>query len=474
MDSKKVGLAGLVAIVFTSMVGSGVYNIPQNMAAEASAGASLIAWIITGVGMLFLALTFKLLSDKRPDITSGIYGYAREDLGDYVGFNAAWGYWVSGAVGNVAFAILLNDALGFFYPVLKEHGWETIVLCLGMIWFFSFIVMFGVEFATKLSSYSTIIIMIALSVILGCLIYAFDWNTFVDSFFGEKYNLPSVGKQIKSTMMVTLWCFIGIEGAVVISDRAQKKSDVGRATMIGLVGALFIYSAICLLSFGIMTQPELSKAVSPSAGSVLKVAVGNWGNEFVNIAVILSLLVSWLAWTVLVAEVPYAASKDGLLPKFFDRENRRKAPVSSLVITAILMTIVMGLVFTASDVYLAAVNIASVMIIPPYVLSSLYLWDGTEKHKLTYKDHKRRIKGLIIGIGGTFYGVWLLYSAGISYLLMSAIFYFIGIPFYYRAKREHLKSGVHIFNNKERVLAILIIIATIVAVSMMLDGKLTT
>jgi len=43
------------------------------------------------------------------------------------GFNSAWGYWVSGAMGNVAFAILLNDAVGYFYPPLLDHSWMTIV-----------------------------------------------------------------------------------------------------------------------------------------------------------------------------------------------------------------------------------------------------------------------------------------------------------------------------------------------------------
>ena len=97
------------------------------MAASASAEAVLIAWIVTGIGMFFLAQTFKTLSESRPDITSGIYAYAKEGFGNYIGFNSAWGYWVSGAMGNVAFAILLNDAVGYFYPPLLDHSWMTIV-----------------------------------------------------------------------------------------------------------------------------------------------------------------------------------------------------------------------------------------------------------------------------------------------------------------------------------------------------------
>lgn len=470
--TKKVGLFGLVAIVFVSMVGSSVYNLPQNMAVTASAGAIIIAWIITGVGMYFLAQTFKVLSDQRPDITSGIYAYAKEGFGNYVGFNSAWGYWVSGAVGNVAFAVLLNDAVGYFYPPLLAHGWQTVVFSLALIWLMTFVVMNGVEFATKISAGSVFIVLAAMVIIIAILAYYFDFDKFTTNFWGEGLNIGSTGTQVKSTMMVTLWSFIGIEGAVVIAGRAKRNKDVGKATIIGLVFALIIYALISLLSFGIMDQANLAALKTPSAGYILNSATGSWANEFVNIAVIISLLVSWLAWTVLVAVVPHDAAKEGVLPKIFDRENQKKSPVSALIITALLMTIMMFVVILAHNVYLAAISIASVMIIPPYVLSAGFLWEAAEKNEILKEKYKLRMKAMGIGIGATLFGGWLLYSAGVNYLLMSAIFYAVGIPFYYVARKEDLKSGKLVFTRWERILAFLIVIAAAAAILFMMDGKL--
>jgi arginine:ornithine antiporter/lysine permease len=471
-ENKKVGLIGLVAIVFTSMVGSSVYNLPQNMAVGAAAGAVLIAWIITGIGMYFLAQTFKVLSEARPDITSGIYAYAKEGFGSYVGFNSAWGYWVSGAVGNVAFAVLLSDAVGYFYPPLLENGWQTIVFSLVLIWLMTFIVMNGVEFATKLSAGSTVVVLIAMTVIIAVLIYFFDFDKFKTNFWGEDLGLGSTAKQVKSTMMVTLWSFIGIEGAVVIAGRAKRNKDIGSATIIGLIAALMIYALISLLSFGILDQPSMAVLKTPSAGYILQSAAGSWANEFVNIAVIVSLLVSWLAWTVLVAVVPHDAAREGVLPKIFDKENQKKSPVSSLIITALLMTAMMFVVVLAKDVYLAAVSIASVMIIPPYVLSAAYLWESAEKNEILKDKYKMRMKALAIGIGASIFGGWLLFSAGANYLMMSAIFYALGIPFYYAAKKEDLRKGIHVFNKWERLLAFFFVIAAAIAILLMLDGKL--
>lgn len=59
-DSKKLGLGGLIAIVFGSIIGGGIFNISQNMAADAGLGAILISWIISGIGILFLVMTFIL------------------------------------------------------------------------------------------------------------------------------------------------------------------------------------------------------------------------------------------------------------------------------------------------------------------------------------------------------------------------------------------------------------------------------
>ena len=60
-QSKKLGVMSLAALVVSAMVGGGIFSLPQNMSQGAGAGAVLIAWIITGVGIFFLANTFRIL-----------------------------------------------------------------------------------------------------------------------------------------------------------------------------------------------------------------------------------------------------------------------------------------------------------------------------------------------------------------------------------------------------------------------------
>ena len=136
----RLGFIGLAALTFGMMVGAGIFNIPQNMAAEAGAGAVILSWLITAAGMLLLVFTFKLLADRRPDLNAGIYQYAAEGFGNFAGFNVAWGYWLCTAFANVAYAVMLNDTIGAFFPVLLDHGWPTVVFGTVLIWVYFAIV----------------------------------------------------------------------------------------------------------------------------------------------------------------------------------------------------------------------------------------------------------------------------------------------------------------------------------------------
>ena len=61
-----LGLVPLVALVVGSMIGGGVFSLPQNMAKGASPGAVIIGWLIAGVGMLALAFVYQGLSTRKP------------------------------------------------------------------------------------------------------------------------------------------------------------------------------------------------------------------------------------------------------------------------------------------------------------------------------------------------------------------------------------------------------------------------
>src|SRR5476649_220484 len=282
MSGKKLGLSALIALVIGSMIGGGVFSLPQNLAYSASSGALLIGWGITAVGMICLALIFQMLNKRRPELEGGIYSYARAGFGDFIGFQAAWGYWFSAWLGNVSYAVLLFSALSFFFPVFGlGNNWQSILGASLVLWSVHLLVLIGVQEAALINTILTVVKVLVLLVFITAAVVAFRLEVFSADFWGRMIAVdhahPALFEQVKSTMLVTTWVFIGIEGATVVSTRAAKRADIGKATVLGLVGCLAIYLLVSLLSMGVLDQAALGDLKNPSMAGVLEHIVGAWG-----------------------------------------------------------------------------------------------------------------------------------------------------------------------------------------------------
>lgn len=256
----------------------------------------------------------------------------------------------------------------------------------------------------------------------------------MDGYGSLSFHFANTMSQVKSTMLVTVWVFIGIEGAVVFSGRAKNKKDVGTATVIGLISVLLIYFLLTVLAQGIVIQNHISKLEAPSMAQILAYIVGDWGATFVNIGLIISVLGAWLGWTLLAGELPFIVAKDGLFPKWFAKENKNGAPMNALFITNVLVQIfLISMLFTKSA-YHFAFSLAASAILYPYMFSAFYQVKYTIEHKLTATP-----KQWIIGILASIYAIWLVYASGIDYLLLTMLLYIPGIIVYVVVQKNNQK-----------------------------------
>ena len=372
-DSKKLGVIALTAVVISAMIGGGVFNLPQNMAQSAGVGAIVIAWVITGVGMWFVANTFRILAAARPDATTGIYTYGELGFGKFIGFLMAWGYWLCNCFANIGYAVLLMDSLNYFFPGYFTGGnnFNSVIGGSIVIWVIFFIVLAGVKGASALNTIGTIGKLVPIVIFLFIVAFVFKVSFFFTNVWGTEtiptlkdVPLGSVMSQVKGTMLVTLWVFIGIEGAVVISDRAKNQKDVGKATLLGFLGCLIMYILLSLLPLGSYSQGQLSPMAAPSTAAVLGGIVGKWGDWLMNIGVIISILSSWLVWTIMLAELPFAAAKAGTFPKSFAKANKNDSPTFSLLVSSIIMQIIMVIVYFSNNAWNLMLSITGVMVLP--------------------------------------------------------------------------------------------------------------
>lgn len=456
--NNKLGLGALTAVVIGSMIGAGVFSLPQNMAAVASPAAVSIGWLITGIGMIFLALAFQYLSENKPTITSGVFGYAQAGFGDFIGFCSAWGYWFSAMLANVSYLVIVFSTLGLLFDTPQHvifgegNTWISIIGASILAWLVYALVKRGVETAAIINMITTITKLVPLTLFIVAAMMAFRWNTFTFDFtglhFGAEHDLLT---QIKGTMLVTVWVFIGIEGAVIVSNHAKNRKDVGRATILGLLTALVIYVLVTLLSMGVVSTPELAKMQNPSMAQVLSHILGPWGEVIIGVGLLISVSGAFLSWTLLASEAPYLAAQSGVFPKKFAQKNRKGTPLPALRFTTWAIQISLFAVVFLGGTYNNLLVVASEMILVPYFLVAAYTLKIAIIEKL-------EAKVWIIGAFASVYGLWLLYASGLYNLLLSALLYLPGVIIYLLAKRERKEKP---FNRQDSLILIGLIIAAI-------------
>ena len=447
MSKSKIGLVSLTALVLSSMIGSGIFSLPQNMAAVASAEALLTGWAITGLGILFLGLSFFFLSRLRPDLDGGIYTYAREGFGDFIGGLAAWGYWLCTSIGSVSYLVVAFSGFGLFFDSeqVAIFGDGTSLMSILstslVVWLIHILIAKGVKEAAYVNLIATIVKVLPLIVFIVLAIIFFSPTQFMQDFHGESLQMPLLD-QIKSTMLITLWVFVGVEGATVLSAHAKKKNDVGIATILGILIALILYVAITALSLGILPREVIAAMPNPSMTGIMEHMIGTSGKILITFCLIVSVLASYMSWTMFSAEVMYQASQTQVFPRFLNKKNENDTPISSLWFTNIVIQIILVLVFFTSKGYDVLIQLATTMILVPYFLVGTYLL------RLVFNIGAAwYIK--LAGIIATLYGFWLVYAAGIEYLLFSVILYTPGaILFFYT---RYQKSGKFDFSRNETV-----------------------
>jgi arginine:ornithine antiporter/lysine permease len=462
-----LGLGLLIALVVGSILGSGIFGLPQNMASGAGAGAIVIGWTISGLGMLMLAFVYQMLASRKPELNNGVFAYARALSGEYVGFNSAWGYWVSAWIGNVGYLVAAFGALGYFYPAFGEGNTLAAVVGASLVlWVVHALVLRGIQGAVVLNAVVTVAKVLPLLFFIVLVAAAFQMDKFTFDFWGTA-SLGSVLDQIKSTMLVTVWVFIGIEGASVYSARAKQRSDVGRATLAGFLICLLLLMAVSLLSMGIMTQPELAALKNPSMAPVLEKVVGRWGALLVYLGLIVSVGGGFLAWTLLAAESLFTPANAGVMPAWLGRKNKADVPANALWLSNGMVQLFLLLTLFSKASYLALISLSTAMILVPYLFSAAYAvrvaWQGRSDVAAAPKD-------LPIAALATLYCVWLLYAAGPKYLLLSALLYAPGAALYFYAKHQREERA---FTRTEWLILAALLLLALVAAALLASGRLS-
>jgi arginine:ornithine antiporter/lysine permease len=469
---QKLSLFALTGMVVGSMVGSGIFSLPRTFGNATGPFGAIIAWVIAAGGMYTLARVFQALAERKPDLDAGVYAYAKAGFGDYPGFLSALGYWIGSCIGNVSYWVLIKSTLGAFFPVFGDGNTVAAILVASIgIWLFHFMILRGVQQATSINTVVTIAKIVPILVFILILFISFKAGLFRANFWGGQ-GMPetSLFEQVRATMLVTVFVFLGIEGASVYSRYAEKRSDVGTATIMGFVGVTTLMVLVTLLPYAVLPRADIADMRQPSMATVLEAVVGHWGAVFVSVGLIVSVLGAYLAWSLICAEVLSAAGRTKDMPKVFGTENQNKVPAAALWLTNIVVQLFVISTYWSNDAFTLMLNLTSVMALIPFFLVAAYALLIVRRGETYEIRPQERTRDMIVAAIAVIYTLFLIYSAGMKFLVLSAIIYGPGTILYFWARREQGKAT---FTPAEWVIFAAAMIGCIVGIHGLAIGYIT-
>ena len=431
---RELGLTAATAIVVGNMIGSGIFTSPQSLAQVSNPLTTVLAWIITGIGSVLLALSFANLGTKYPT-TGGPIVYTHKAFGEFTGFLIAWTFWIGSWIGNAAIITAIIRYLTPFFPILSENGIVAFLISSAFLWFVTYINFKGVKEAGIVGIITTTLKLAVILVFLVIAIYGFNPE------YLKTYSSPEVTGlgSLPSAIAVTLWSFIGLESAVVSGGEIKNpEKNIRKSTILGTIFASIIYMLLSVLAMGGLSQAELAASDAPLSAIINSITGGTWGGAFISLGVIISAAGAASGWIMTTGRIAYAAGTDGLFPKFFTHLHPKfKTPTTALILSTICTNILLiaNYVSSLTSAFDFMINLATLSFIPAYAFSAC------AEIILTYKSGNKLsfskfIKHSFFSILAFIYAVYIICGSGAESAMWIFILMLLGIPFYVYKKLQ--------------------------------------
>ncbi len=422
-NSEKIGLWTATSLVVGNMIGSGVFLLPSALGVYG--GISMVGWLLSTLGAMFLALLFSYLSKVMPSV-GGPYAYTREGLGEFAAFLVAWGYWVSVWCGNAAITVAFVSYLSVFFPVLKTNNWAAILTGLSAIWLLTWINTLGIKTAGKVQLVTTVLKLVPLVMIAVFGIFYMDGQNFTPFNRSSESTLTA----ITSTATLTLWAYLGMESATIPANNVENpEKTIPRATMLGTLIAAFVYIFGTLAVMGLIPAEALKNSAAPFADTAAKMW-GELARQWVALGAIISTFGALNGWILMQGQVPLAMAKDKIFPSLFGKENKKEVPALGIIISSLLLSGLMSMNFSKSLVeqFKFMILLSTLTVLIPYLFSAAATVLIVKKQNTAIPKERHTV--LFIATMAFFYALWAVAGSGQDVVYWGFILLMLGVPIY--------------------------------------------
>ncbi|MGK2859345.1 MAG: amino acid permease, partial [Thermoanaerobaculia bacterium] len=364
----KLGFWMATALVVGNMIGSGVFLLPSSLARYGA--LSLVAWLFTAIGSVFLALVFARLATMVSG-AGGPYAYSRAAFGDFAGFLVGWGYWLSIWAANAAIATAFTGYLTVFWAAPGKSAALAAAVTIVLIWTLTAVNVAGIRAAGTVQLVTTVLKVAPLLAIAAIGLAKLQPSQFVPFNPSGEPLLAA----ISAAAALTLWAFLGLESATVPADDVEApERTIPRATIAGTLFAAVVYIASSTAVMGVIPRDALATSTAPFADAA-RVLLGDWAAYLIAAGAVISTLGALNGWILMQGQMPAAAARDGLAPPAFGRLSKNGTPVVALVATSAIVTVIVLMNYTRGLVamFTFLILLATLMTLVPYVFSSMAL-----------------------------------------------------------------------------------------------------
>ena len=429
------GLPVAVALIMGSIIGVGIFNLPTSLAGIGP--ITLVSMALTTVGAIALALMFAALSRRLP-ADGGPYAYSRAAFGNVVGFFNAWSYWITAWAGNAGIAV----GWVLYVEVFINKGQNkliTILLVLVGLWIPAVINLSGVKNMGSVQMITTILKFAALLFVSIVGLFYINTANFTP------WNISGDGAvaAIGAGMAIALFSYLGVEVASVAAGRVRDPDkNVPKSTVLGTLACAVVYMLSLVAVFGIVPSGTLQKSNAPFSTAVNAMFGGTWAGYVMAIVVIISGFGALNGWTMICAEMPLAAAKDGLFPERFKHTSKNGVPVYGIIASTVLASIAMAINYIGSggaQVFTTLVLMTGITSAIPYGFSALaqIKWRIVDRRAMHGQRFARDMTVAVVALVFSVLFIWYSRNTGASGFqywapfVLAGVALLLGIPVYF-------------------------------------------
>lgn len=425
---RELGLTAATAIVVGNMIGSGIFMAPQSMASASNPKIIMLAWLITAIGSVFVALSFANLGAAMPK-TGGPIVYTRAAFGNFAGFLIAWSYWIGAWAGNAAIITAFMNYFTKFFPQIGTNPFLAFLISSLILWLFTSINIFGVKQAGIIGIVTTVLKIVPLVIFIIIAALKFDFSNFNTVATPELSGIDT----LPAAVAIALWAFVGLESATVPAGEVKDPAkNIKRSTIYGTLLTALIYIIISFFAIGAMPQDTLADSAAPLSDIIDYATNAKWGGTFIALGAVISTLGATSGWILTTARSAFAAGEDKLFPAFFAKIHPKfKTPYVSLIISGIAANIllIMNYVSSLREAYNFMILLATLAFLPSYAFAAAAEIVLLVKHSKNFNIWNF-LKNSFVSLLAFAYAIYAIYGTGAEVVMYGFILILIGIPFY--------------------------------------------